>query len=91
VREPTVHPTSFYLEVENKGLAPARDISITLDGAPLFEHAAMMKDQEEVTSVGGFSSFRYELYHPSCPHPRSVTIAWTDESGEPGHYKTTLT
>jgi len=91
VREPPVHPTSFYLEVENKGTALARDVSITLDRTPVLGHAALMEGQEEVTCVGRLSLFRYGLYAPSCPYPRSIRITWSDDSGEPGLYETTLT
>ena len=91
-REPSNRPIALYLEVENKGLAPAHDICITLDGGTLFGHPAVVKTGEEVTHVWPQSAFRYRLApHSSAPLPRGISLTWSDDSGEPGKYETTLT
>ena len=80
------------LRIENKGLCEARDIKLALDDKPVMEHRAILKSQSEVTQIGPQSHFDYPLILTLATVPPSkAEITWTDDSGEPGSYKTTLT
>lgn len=88
----TTYSTYFHLEIENKGMAPARDISVALDGGPLCDHPSYVPEQPEVRLVGPQSAFRYELAPSFAARlPSAISIRWSDDSGEPGKYETTLT
>ncbi len=78
----------YHLVVENKGLSEARDIRIWLDGKQVSDHPAFVKGQEEIFIVGPQSQFRY---HIVAPFPSGVAIAWADDSGETGSYRSSLT
>ena len=81
-----------YLVIENKGYSEARDIKVKIDGKRLLEHPNVLTKQKEILSVGATSSFRYFMtIFDQTPGPFEIEITWTDDSGEPGHYKTTLT
>jgi len=83
---------NFYLEIENLGQSPAHDIDASLDDGPVLDHPTMLQRTKAVRQVGPQSSFRYMLApHSSARLPQSIKIAWQDDSGEPGHYETTLT
>ena len=70
----------------------ARDIDVVLDGNPVLEHPAVPRGQPEVRQVGCLSGFNYLLAPPfKNPFPRVAEITWSDDSGEPGSYRTTLT
>lgn len=83
------------LIIENKGSAEAREISIQLNGHPLSEFPAFVGNQSEIHRVGPNSSFRYQMAFcmglDSMVYTPEITINWTDDSGEPGAYQTTLT
>jgi hypothetical protein len=83
------------LIIENKGPAEAREISIMLNGRPLSEFPVFVGSQQEIHKVGPYSSFHYLMafcigLDPMVYTPE-ITINWTDDSGEPGAYQTTLT
>lgn len=83
---------NFYLEITNLGQSPAHDIDVSLDDGSVLDHPTMLQRTEEVRQVGSKSSFRYMLApHMSARLPQNIKIAWQDDSGEPGHYETTLT
>ena len=85
-------PRRHFLRIENKGLSEARDIDVVLDGNPVLEHPAVPRGQPEVRQVGSLSGFNYLLAPPfKNPFPRVAEITWSDDSGEPGSYRTTLT
>jgi len=80
------------LQIENKGLAEARDIQLILDEKPVLEHPAIVKDQKEIIQIGPQSHFDYLIvYCSNTPRPEKVEITWMDDSGEPGRYQTSLT
>jgi len=83
------------LIIENKGPGEAREISIQLNGRPLSEFPAFVGNQPEIHSVGPYSSFHYLMAFciglESMVYAPEITINWTDDSGEPGVYHTTLT
>ena len=82
----------YYLEIENLGQSSAHGIEISLDNGPLLDHPTIQEKTEEVRQVGPQSSFRYILAPTqSTRPPQRITIAWDDDSGERGHYETTLT
>jgi len=79
------------LLIENRGEGEGRDISVVLDGKPILQHPAVAQRQEEVRQLGPRSSCRYLLgISFQTPAPRYVEITWSDDSGEPGVYRTTL-
>ena len=88
---------AWRLEVENRGRAEARDITVLLEGQPILEHpglerAAKQGLNTELHHLSAGGSFRYVLA-PSleCRPPWELKITWTDDSGEAGAYRTTLT
>ena len=84
--------TNSYLRIENKGQAEGRAIEVLLDGVCAFEHPVMLKGQHRVNSIGPLSSFRYTITPSiSSPPPEKITLSWTDDSGTPGRYESTLT
>lgn len=83
------------LIIENKGSAEAREISIKLNGRSLSEFPVFMRNQPEIRRVGPYSSFHYQMAFcgglEQMVYTPEITINWTDDSGEPGAYQTTLT
>jgi hypothetical protein len=83
------------LIIENKGSAEAREISIQLNGRPLLEFPAFVGNQPEIHKVGPNSSFHYLMAFYAgldlINYTPEISINWTDDSGEPGAYQTTLT
>ena len=83
--------TAHRLRITNKGQAEARDIKLTLDGKLMHEHPAILSGVQEVHLLGPGSSAKFPLAITSSRHlPSQVEANWTDDSGEPGHYRTTL-
>ena len=81
-----------FLRIDNKGPAEARDIKVLLDGKPIMEHPAVVQRQEEVLQIGPKSHFDYLLaLSLQANAPRQAEMSWSDDSGEPGSYRTTLT
>lgn len=82
----------YYLLVENRGLAEAHDVTLSLGGKPLSEQKVIDVNQTEVRQVGPSSSFKYELLEGYTRHfPLDVGITWEDDSEDRGSYRTTLT
>ena len=81
-----------YLQIINEGKGEAREIQISLDGVPAMEHRSILKQQSPIRQVGPQSAARYVLDSAiGVPLPREVEMRWTDDSGEQGRYRTTLT
>jgi len=83
----------YRLRIENKSAIEARDITVLLDGKPILEHPAVPQGiGGEIRQVGPWSYFQYVLAISFQTHPPfEVNITWTDDSGEPGSYRTTIT
>ena len=82
----------YYLLVENKGLAEARNIVLLLKNSPVVESPVIQENQEEIKQVGSQSLFKYELANGHRSHlPLPIAITWEDDSGIRGGYNTTLT
>ncbi|MBP7068544.1 MAG: hypothetical protein KBB04_09765 [Methanothrix sp.] len=80
------------LVIENKGAAEARDVMILINGRPLYEYRGFLRGEQEIRSVGPFSSFHYLMALTMGMDPFfEITISWVDDSGEAGRYNTTLT
>jgi len=80
------------LYIENKGQSEAREIAVLLDGQPVLQHPAVIQRQEEVRQVAPGSHFAYMLgVSFDTPPPGRIEISWSDDYGEPGMYRTTLT
>lgn len=93
VKEPSAHSTpDYYLEITNSGVCQARDIEVKLDGKAAMEHPCVRKRAASITQIGPQSAARYELVvKRDIPFAQKAEIRWTDDSGEPGRYRTTLT
>lgn len=89
VREPVNRER---LRIYNDGEAEAHDVKVRLDGMPILEHRCMPSGQTEVSRIGPRSYAQYlaVLTMGNMP-PWDIAITWTDDSGEPGLYRTTLT
>jgi len=82
----------YYLLVENKGLAEARNIILLLEGKSVLESQVIHEAKEEIKQVGPQSLIKYELSNGYRSHlPLSIEITWEDDSDTPGRYNTMLT
>lgn len=80
------------LRISNKGPADACEIKVRLNNEPLFKSPLLMYGQSECSQLGPSSNFDYILMLiPGTCIQHKVTITWSDDSGKPGSYKTTLT
>ena len=74
------------LVVTNEGEAQARDLSIKIDGTPIFELDQweayfIVRDQKEVRQLGPGGSFRYILCRTKgIGTVFQIEIRWTDEA-----------
>lgn len=85
-------PHDYLLRIENKGLSEARDLKILLDDLPILKHPAIPQGLEEIRQIGPQSPVQYLMDISQDNHPPfDILITWSDDSGEPGTYKTTLT
>ena len=88
---------AWRLEVENKGRAEAREITVLLDGQAILNHPGVERAtrqglNDELRHLPSGARFRYVLAPTrQCRPPWELHITWTDDSGEPGAYQTTLT
>jgi hypothetical protein len=81
-----------FLWIENHGRAEARDIRVTLAGRPVMEVEEILPGQEEIRTLGGRSAAAYRIVmHDAFPLQVPVEVAWSDDSGEPGLFRSTLT
>jgi len=86
------HGMVYTLRISNVGEAPARNVTVTIDGKPVLERPAVPEAAREIRQVGPGSSFGYPLaITRGCHPPFEIDIAWEDDSGVPGQFKTTLT
>jgi len=91
-REPQRNYIRFTLVINNEGNSEAREIKVRIDGKPLLEHPVIPSNETEIRTVGPKSFIRYNLAIASGnTGPFEVEIGWSDDSGEPGSYRTTLT
>jgi len=85
-------PEEGRLRITNTGLAEARDIILTMDGKPVLEHPAIPHGVQDFHLLGPGSSAEVPLaISLECQPPWQVKVVWNDDSGEPGHYRTTVT
>lgn len=80
------------LRIYNDGESDARDLTIKLAGKPVHEHPAVIVTGSEISQVGPRSYVQYmvALTHANFP-PWDIEVTWSDDSGEPGFYKSTIT
>ena len=85
--------TSYHLYVENLGPAEARDVDVILDGKAYREHPVAVTNHQDIHRLGPKPShFRYSMSIASEKAPPfDLELRWTDDSGEPGLSRTTLT
>lgn len=82
-----------HLFIENRGLAGAHDISVTINDTAFSEFSDFFLSRSpEIREVGPQSSFRYPFIVSTStpPLPWKVSVTWADDSGEAGSYQTTL-
>lgn len=83
--------TRHLLVLENLGSGEANSIEVMLDGVPVLEHSAVVVMQGEITQVGPHSRCHYPLsLTMGSPIPTKVSVSWINESGENGHFNSTL-
>jgi hypothetical protein len=85
-------PKNYELVIQNTGNCAASNIRVVIDGAPVLKCGMVLPGQDEISVVGGLSQAAYRLCTwDGCPRSLGTVITWTDDSGEPGQYRTTLT
>jgi len=83
---------SWRLFVMNTGEATARNVTIRLDDRPILDHPAIPGGQQEVKTVGPHSEISYSMAIRMGSYPPfKLEATWDHDSGEQGHYGTTLT
>jgi hypothetical protein len=91
-REPPTMGRRDLLEIENTGLAAAREVTVLLEGKPILNHPVVVSPRKEITKIGPKSQIQYVLNLPSGgSRSYDVHVAWKDDSGEQREYDTTLT
>ncbi|MGH9428066.1 MAG: hypothetical protein ACRD2L_17425 [Terriglobia bacterium] len=92
VREPGSRRMRELLRVYNDGEVEARNVAIKLAGKPLLEHPAVPGGTTEIKKVGPRSQIQYVIAVTldNAP-PWEFELTWTDDSGQEGSYRTTLT
>lgn len=81
------------LRLLNVGSAPAVDIAVSLDGHPIDDIGPVLKDMptsEMVIGPGNSCTWPLAICRGFRP-PWQAEVTWSDESGELGQYRTTLT
>lgn len=81
------------LVIENKGSTEARNVNFTLDGKPFQKHPTYLEGQvAEDFLIGPNSSVKFQLgINFGQALPFQIEIQWTDDSGIPRVYRSTLT
>jgi len=83
---------NYRLVVENTGDGEARNVNLKMDGKPFDEHRAAVSGDEKISCIGARSHATMLLALTlGCAPPFEMEISWDDDSGEAGHYQTTLT
>jgi hypothetical protein len=83
---------AHFLVIENRGEATARQVRGSLDGTRFREHRVWWEDPPDDLQLKPGSAVRFVLaISNECPPPFELDLTWTDDSGQPGHYQTTLT
>lgn len=81
-----------FLVIENRGEAAARCVWVVLDGTPFGQHPACVEELADDLRIGPSSDARFVLaINNDCMPPFDLQLAWQDDSGEPGVYRSTLT
>jgi hypothetical protein len=79
------------LVIRNSGPVVAENVSALLDRTPLLQHPAIPGGEQEKRRIGPNSEISYLMALNFQTHPPfDLQITWTDASGEPGSYGTTL-
>jgi hypothetical protein len=90
-RRPDTRFTESFLQVSNTGATGARDIQVTIDDTPLVQHAHVFVEDPAVTQLGAHASARYPVAVPfGSASVVVVRVTWTNESDEPGEWKSQL-
>ena len=89
---PTLGRTFEYLVVENIRDATACEIQVWLDGDSI-DKVDYVRANSELRTLGGHSEFRFMLRSTTRymqKPPQHIRIEWSDESGRPGFYESSL-
>lgn len=79
------------LAVVNEGLSAARSIKMLVDGQSLAEHPLGLQGQTEVHELGPSAHVPYLLaWAQGKPTTVTVELRWTDDSDEPGSWRSQL-
>jgi len=83
---------SHRLLIINNGEGEARNIGLKMDAKPFDDHFASVRNDSPAKIIGPHSEATCLLHiADECAPPWKIEISWEDDSGEPGHYKSTLT
>jgi hypothetical protein len=82
----------YRLIIENIGDSEARNIILLMDGKPFEDHPVSVEGNGTINVIGAHSYAKKLLALTlSRRPPFKLEISWEDNSGESGHYRTTLT
>ena len=83
---------NYRLVIENTGDCEARHIKLQMDGKPFDDHCAAVNGDGKVDRIGPRSyATRLLALTMKCAPPFQFEASWEDDSGDVGHYQTTLT
>jgi hypothetical protein len=83
----------YQLAIHNDGHGEAKDVTISIDGAPLdncplVDAAAL--DLASTAALGAHGGLRIPLETKEVPERLQIELTWTDASGELGFYQAEL-
>jgi len=81
----------YELIIANSGASEARDVKVTLNEKPLSELNSIQPKVPRCLTIGAGSSFSCHWKTNETPNILAkLKITWSDDSGKPGFYHTTL-
>jgi hypothetical protein len=84
-------PPQYWLTVRNEGMTGARQVRVLLDGAPALQHVLVPRGEDDISTLGPGTEFRYVLAvtlgGPRVLHAR---IEWADDSDDARSWESQL-
>jgi hypothetical protein len=78
------------LRIENTGQGEARNVQIHIDGHDLRQHPHFYPNFKKEDIIGPGGHVCVPMSRRDADPALAIEIVWSDDSGEPGSYRTTL-
>ncbi len=81
----------YTLIIKNEGDSEARSVKTLIDGQPVLSHPLVPRGLKEMIQLGPGATISYLLAPSMGTNPMiSVSLAWQDDSGDPGQWSSQL-